>query len=321
MLKKMLAIILCAFCLAGCGGGSGGGNSSVGGGDPKKEVQALCDQYIKAIEQTTLEFSDEQQKVEDWSQELQQLIIKYKAKYETITENIEQEKVSKGAEVYKSALKAYSLYWVNLFDICEKQVAYELENKSEQEKKDIAEKATQLFNRQNQLLYEVENEYSKIVKGKPALVMGIEGVNYLAFSSSKVDIAITKVRKEEGAIGSNPFLQQEPMGKFVIVEVYMKNNQKDAITVDANSFKLVDSEGREYSSSPEGHMALAVEQDSKAKGMLTRLNPNMGTSFTFVFDVPKELPGLTTKFEAKGGMTGKPTLMPLRPIKIETVKD
>ena len=91
--------------------------------------------------------------------------------------------------------------------------------------------------------------------------------------------------------------------------------------VEGIKFKLIDSEGREYSSSPEGHMALAVEQDSKAKGMLTRLNPNMGTSFTFVFDVPEELPIFTTKFEAKGGMTGKPTLMPLRPIKVETVKD
>ena len=162
---------------------------------------------------------------------------------------------------------------------------------------------------------------AKIIKGKPAIVMGVDGVNYLAYSASKVDIAITKVREGEGAIGSNPFLQQEPMGKFVIVSAYVKNNQKDAITVDFNSFKLIDNDGREYSSSPEGHVALAMEQGSKAKGMMTRLNPNMGTAFSFVFDVPKELSLFDVAFQARGGMTGDSVRIPLRPIKIDTIKE
>ena len=320
MLKKFLLLMLCALCLAGCGGGSGGGSGS-GGGDPKKEVQAMHDKYIKEIENAHSNLIKAMAGVEDLSPELEELAKKYKSNFEMIAENIGQEKISNGAELYRNALKTYASHWGQMLEIAATQCRMKIEGASSEEFTDFTNKAKQSLGNLDQKFYEMENEYSKVVKGKPALVMGIDGVNYLADSSSKVDIAITKVRKEEGAIGSNPFLQQEPMGKFVIVDVYMKNNQKDAITVDGNSFKLVDSEGREYSSSPEGHMALAVEQDSKAKGMLTRLNPNMGTSFTFVFDVPKELPTLTTKFEAKGGITGKPTLMPLRPIKIEAVKD
>ena len=319
MLKKLLAILLCALCLAGCGGGSGGG-SSLGGGDPNKEVQAMHDKYMKDIESTHVSISKEMATVYDLSPELAELAKKYKEEFGKIIANIEQAKISKGAEPYRDALKAYAVYWAKVMDMTIKQCADEREGVSHAEFERRKAQYNQELGNYDQIAYEMENEYSKAVNGKPALVMGINSVNYLAFSSSKVDIAITKVRKEEGAIGSNPFLQQEPMGMFIIVDVYMKNNQKDAITVDGNSFKLIDNEGREYSSSPEGHMALAVEQDSKAKGMLTRLNPNMGTNFSFVFDVPRELPIWTTKFEAKGGMTGKPTLMPLRPIKVETVK-
>ncbi len=320
MLKKMLAVMLCVVCLAGCGGGSGGGSSS-SGGDPKKEAQAMHDKYIKDIESTHVSISKEMATVYDLSPELAELAKKYKGEFEKIIANIEQAKISKGAEPYRDALKAYAVYWAKVMDMTIKQCADEKEGVSHAEFERRKAQYNQELGNYDQIAYAMENEYSKAVNGKPAIVMGIDGANYLAFSSSKVDIAITNVKKQKEAIGSNPFLQQEPMGVFFIVDVYMKNNQKDAITVDGNSFKLIDSEGREYSSSPEGHMALAVEQDSKAKGMLTRLNPNMGTSFTFVFDVPEELPIFTTKFEAKGGMTGKPTLMPLRPIKIETVKD
>lgn len=319
MFKKMLAIILCALCLAGCGGGSGGGSKS--GGDPKKEVQAMHDKYVSEIEKTFRGLFLEMDNVKDLSPELAELAKKYKAEFEVIADKLENEKISKEAEPYRNALKAYNGYFVKMMDETIKECDYEAAGMSHDEFERQKEKAIQEIGSLSQKIYEAENEYSKAVKGKPALVMGVDGVNYLAFSSSKVDIAITKLKEENGAIGTNPFLQQEPMGKFVLVEVYMKNNQKDAITVDGNSFKLVDSEGREYSSSPEGHVALAVENVSKSKGMMTRLNPNMGTSFTFVFDVPKDLSMFTTKFEAKGGVTGKPTLMPLRPIRIEQVKE
>ncbi len=323
MFKKLLAIMLCALCLAGCGGGSGGssGGSTLGGGDPKKEVQAMHDKYMKTIKGTAVDYSRNNEKYEDWSPELAEYGKSFVVRFEEIAKSIENEKVSKGAEPYKMALHDYDTNYLTLLDAAVKEITYRLENRSEDERTAIRQAADQALNSMDQKEYEVYNEYSKVVDGKPALVMGIDGVNYLAFSSSKVDIAITNVRKEAGAIGSNPYLQQEPMGKFLIVEVYMKNNQKDAITVDGNSFKLVDSEGREYSSSPEGHAALVMDQGSKAKGMLTRMNPNMGTSFSFVFDVPKELSTFEVDFEAKGGMTGKPTLMPLRAIKVETVKE
>ena len=112
-----------------------------------------------------------------------------------------------------------------------------------------------------------------------------------------------------------PYLKKKAMGKFIIVDVFVNNNQKDAITVDSNSFKIIDNQKREFSHSIEGETALRMEKRSggdSTKGFLTKLNPGMGTTFSFVFDVPGNIDPNTSSLQATGGFAGSKVLMPLK---------
>lgn len=151
---------------------------------------------------------------------------------------------------------------------------------------------------------------SSAPKKESTKVLGINGVNYLAYNSSDVDIAITNLRTAE-TIGTNPYLKKKALGKFILVDVFINNNQKDAITVDSNSFKILDSQKREYSQSVEGETALQMEKGD-TKGFLTKLNPGMGTTFTFVYDVPGNLDINAANLEARGGFVGSKIVIPLK---------
>ena len=308
----VLFLVTLTFCFVGCGGSSGGGNE-------KKEVQALHAKYLNALDQVFIEMQNEPDH-KDWSKEFVQSIHKYTIKFKTISDNIEQEKISKKAESYKTALKKYCLNIYTFFDLAEKQIIYDLEKKPQKDIDEIGNQAEQEMKNVSQNFYELENEYSKVVYGKPATVMGVNGVNYLTYTASNVDIAVIDVKNHTKAIGDNPYYQQKPIGKFLIVKVFIKNNQKDAITVDSNSFKIVDKENREYSVSTHGQTAYRMGKEDSTKGFLTQLNPNMGTDFTFVFDVPHEINQYNSKLQATGGFKGKKVIMPLKPIKIITVK-
>ncbi|MEH7787673.1 DUF4352 domain-containing protein, partial [Bacillus thuringiensis] len=92
-------------------------------------------------------------------------------------------------------------------------------------------------------------------------------------------------------------------GVFKILEVTLTNNQKDAITVDANSFKLVDNKGREFTYSTQGQTSFDLTNGGKTDFFLKQLNPGLTQTGKIVFDIPKDAEGLFLK--ASGGMTGK----------------
>ena len=96
-----------------------------------------------------------------------------------------------------------------------------------------------------------------------------------------------------------------PQGSFVVVKVSIQNNQKDAITVSDASFKLLDKDKREFSSSSEGTMGLAMAQ--KKTLMFSTVNPGNTIEAYIAYDVPKGLTGFT--MEAAGGMTGTPIIL------------
>lgn len=128
--------------------------------------------------------------------------------------------------------------------------------------------------------------------------------------SSNVGIAIYKI-EETNVLGGNPFMREKAMGKFIVVSLVVHNNQKDAVTVDNSCFKLVDKNGREYSYSSDGFMAIAVGNGGDTKGFLTELNPGIVTNFVIPYDVPANLDISQLSLKARGGMTGKDILLPL----------
>ncbi|EPZ0458558.1 TPA: DUF4352 domain-containing protein [Bacillus paranthracis] len=119
--------------------------------------------------------------------------------------------------------------------------------------------------------------------------------------SSKVKIAVGSVESVDSVGGE--YLKEKAQGVFKVVEVTVTNNQKDAITVDANSFKLVDNKDREFTYSTQAQTAFDVGNGGQSDFFLKQLNPGLSQTGKIIFDVPADAQGLVLK--ARGGMTGK----------------
>ncbi|MEN1938924.1 DUF4352 domain-containing protein [Paenibacillus sp. 102] len=119
--------------------------------------------------------------------------------------------------------------------------------------------------------------------------------------SSKVKIAVGAVETLESV--GNEITNEKAQGVFKVVEISITNNQKDAVTIDANSFKLVDSQDREFKYSTQAQMAYDISNGGKLDFFLKQLNPGLTQTGKIIYDVPKDAQGLVLK--ARGGMTGK----------------
>lgn len=125
--------------------------------------------------------------------------------------------------------------------------------------------------------------------------------------SSNVKIVVTSFQSAD-SVGDNQYDIAKAQGVFKIVKIALTNNQKDAITVDSNSFKLIDDQGREFSDSSEAQTALMSSSNSDQQNFfLKQINPGITISGEVIFDVPKDAKGF--KLKASGGMTGSPIML------------
>jgi len=135
------------------------------------------------------------------------------------------------------------------------------------------------------------------VASSAAVELSKEGI------SSDVKIVVTGFNSKD-SIGDNQFSVAKAQGVFKILSISLTNNQKDAITIDSNSFKLVDDQGREFSDSNEAQMAMMSSVNIKVDNFfLKKINPGITVTGAVVFDVPKDAKGF--KLKARGGVTGK----------------
>lgn len=139
----------------------------------------------------------------------------------------------------------------------------------------------------------------------------IDGREYTYGISSNVLIMVANAEETEAAIGTR-FHSASPQGKFILLYTLIENDQNDAITVDAASFKLIDEQGREYSSSTDAMIAFQVSNSSSSisPGLLEKINPGNSQLFLFVYDVPNKIALKSLKLQARGGMTGKSIIVP-----------
>ncbi|MBZ4221506.1 DUF4352 domain-containing protein [Bacillus wiedmannii] len=142
---------------------------------------------------------------------------------------------------------------------------------------------------------ETTQQASTEVKEEPKKELSKEG------ESSKVKIAVGSVESTDSVGGQ--YLNEKAQGVFKVVEISITNNQKDAITVDANSFKLVDNQDREFKYSAQAQTAFDVGNVGKSDFFLKQLNPGLTQTGKIIFDVPADAQGLVLK--ARGGMMGK----------------
>jgi hypothetical protein len=88
-------------------------------------------------------------------------------------------------------------------------------------------------------------------------------------------------------------------GVFLIVNVTVKNNDKEARTIDTNLFKLV-SGSTSYNASAEADMY--ANKDNSF--FLKQLNPGVSTTGNIVFDIPKDMKGEKLEVESGLGFSG-----------------
>lgn len=129
--------------------------------------------------------------------------------------------------------------------------------------------------------------------------------------ASNVGVAIAKIQ-EVSSIDTS-FNTTRAQGVFRVVYVVATNNQKDAVTMDANSFKLIDDQGREFSHSVPGDTALQMK--GRETLFLEKINPGNTAGGYISFDVPKN--ANITKMQFKGGFSGKTGEVPFKIIMVQ----
>lgn len=137
----------------------------------------------------------------------------------------------------------------------------------------------------------------------------VEGIGTIRGGvSSNVGIAIAEIGEMER------IRNIEAKGKFVIVRLVVYNGQKDAITINASSYKLLDSQGREFGVSADGlfQMSMLTGNDM---AILSDVNPGLSSIVDLSFDVPRNA---ELKFlMAQGGMIGDKILLPLYVMRVK----
>jgi hypothetical protein len=107
---------------------------------------------------------------------------------------------------------------------------------------------------------------------------------------------------EQNVISSgNEFLDDlTTTGKFVIVQVTVLNNDKESRMVDGSMFKLVGSDGTEFSAYSEADMYI----NSDLGFFLEQVNPKMTRTGKIAFEVPADASGLQLEVSSGLGWSG-----------------
>lgn len=89
-------------------------------------------------------------------------------------------------------------------------------------------------------------------------------------------------------------------GQFLIVNLFVGNDDKEARTVDGSMFKLLDANGKEYESSVE--LDTYVNEDIGF--FLQKINPGMNKEGKIVFEIPADAEGLVLEVSSGFGWSG-----------------
>ncbi len=108
---------------------------------------------------------------------------------------------------------------------------------------------------------------------------------------------------------ADTFSETKADGKFLIVRLIVRNDDKKVHTIFSSGINLVDAEEREFSESSSGSTALMMSGDKSAKFMATEVQPGLQKNISIVFDIPVETKDL--KLKIPNGLFGKPTILPL----------
>ena len=89
-------------------------------------------------------------------------------------------------------------------------------------------------------------------------------------------------------------------GKFIVVNVTVKNNDTESRMVDGSMFTIVDNQGRKFSTLDDLELVTILENEYI---FLDSINPGMSLTGTFVFEVPSDIEDYTLRVASGVGFT------------------
>lgn len=289
---------------------------------PKDEATALHEKYYGEKGAFTILWNESRQQPEFTlgTQEFYNQMSDEIKQWKAIEQQLESEKISNEVAPLKNAMLAQSSdlikFYNLLLSVCEEML--DKKETPELTKKFLDSLGT--FNDElQQKKYERLNEYQKLTEGAPLPVASVNGKNYRAYTSSNVLLAVTDSQTRQ-EIGNNSSNRKEALGKFVIVSVFVKNNQKNSVTIDSSSFRLIDNQQREFISSSPAQFEMQ-EKSKTNKKFSTKLTSGMSTELKLVFDVPKNMQLNDFTLQGTGGFSKNNIVMDIQPWRIKTVKN
>lgn len=277
----------------------------------RSEFRNLCAAYDKELVQKIVTGQ-----VVSWNRTFGKTISEqFIPKVDVTIKNIEGTSViEKNMPLKKKALAACNAYKQLIFSNA-KKFSSSKEKPVQSEIFELDEAVFKAAKATNRAEFEYKNLFSEITTGKPLYLMEVTLAKvplikekFAGISTSNAGIAITgvDVYDDRQAYGKNPYFKVRTTEQFILVTFYVANNQKEAFEINTASFKLVDTQGREYSISEEALKAIAANP-VYGRGLIhTKINPGMiSEAIKLPFEVPASLKKTDLKLFAKGGFIGK----------------
>ena len=291
-MKKLLAMTLAlGLFLGGCGGPT-----------PKEEAKMIYDKYV-ANTATLSKLALKSSEMLSANAPIEE-IEKNNVLLRQEIEKAKSEKVSDKVKAYKNAVIIRGQKAAELIDYSIAIKKAEANNDNSSISKYI-EKIEDTIKSANAADFNIDNEKHIIDTGKPLPTMTAGGKEYVCSIASNVLMCVTDYKITTKPVGDGFSTPIAPIGKFVYVTVAVYNDQKDAINVDANNFKIIYND-REYSHNSAAQFTYEIANKRRSSSML---NPGMGIKHTYIFDVPKDFDYTKAKVQARGGFTGDTVLL------------
>ncbi|WP_010094271.1 DUF4352 domain-containing protein [Ornithinibacillus scapharcae] len=123
-------------------------------------------------------------------------------------------------------------------------------------------------------------------------------------TTGDVTFTVNGVEEATEIKSDNQFIENATTsGKFVIVDVNVKNGKSEAITINSSFFKIVTDDGVEYDPSTSVEVTMALG-DAASEFFLEQINPNLDKTGKVVFEVAADVDLSKTVLRAQTGFFG-----------------
>ena len=118
-----------------------------------------------------------------------------------------------------------------------------------------------------------------------------------------VSFTVNSIEETKEISSGNEFIESAVTeGKYVILEVTVKNEKKEALTINSSYFKLITLEGVVYEPNTDGKVMMAMMDEEDF--FLQQVNPGLSKTGKVVFEVGEDLDLNTAVLQGQTGFWG-----------------